>query len=113
MAGHRGYLTITDPDRPLREFDTITCGHCQRIIFVKPGSANTIYLLPIRPTDEHDLAAIGRFQEEAGAFCRVCMRAICLRCHDHGTCRTWEQLIESMERRPSSPLLDVHGRPIK
>lgn len=112
---HRGYVTITDPDKPLFERDTITCGHCQKIVFVKPGTACTVYLIPIRPKDEHDLEVIGRYLEEAGAFCAVCQRPICLPCHDVGTCRTWEQLIESMEKKPATPpqILDAHGRPIR
>ena len=117
MGAPKGYLSISDPDRRLVEYDVLSCGHCQKVIFAKPGTASTVYLIPIRPKDEHDLAVIGRWIEEPGAFCRVCMRPICLPCHDVGTCRTWEQLIESMEAprgRPKTPhaLLGPDGRPL-
>ena len=85
-----GYAQIVDPDQPLLERDTVTCGHCNRIIFVKPGSATTIYLLHHRD---------GRVTEEAGAFCRVCMRPVCLPCHDQGSCTPWEKMLELAESR--------------
>lgn len=87
---HRGYVTVVDPDAPVWERDTCTCGHCQRVIFLKAGAGVTTYL--IQHTD-------GRWTEEAGAFCRCCMRPICLRCHDVGTCRPFEKQIEAMEAR--------------
>lgn len=89
MAEHRGYATIVDPDIPLVECDTVTCGHCQRIIFLKPGAGITTYLIRHR---NHQVT------EEAGAFCRVCMRAVCLRCHDDGRCTPFEKRLEAMER---------------
>ena len=85
-----GYAQIVDPDRPLFERDTITCGHCQRIVFIKPGSGATVYLLLHRD---------GSVTEEAGAFCRVCMRPVCLSCHDQGTCTPFERQIAQMEAR--------------
>lgn len=86
-----GYATIVEPDRPLQEWDTCTCGHCQRIIFTKPGSASTVYLIA-RPTP-------GQFREESGAFCRVCMRPVCLSCHNDGRCTPWEKRLERSEAR--------------
>jgi len=99
-----GYATLVDPDRPLVEHDTCTCGHCQRVIFTKPGSASTIYLLPVKPKDSADLAALGRFREERGAFCRICMRPICLPCYDRSLtarvpCVVWERRLERSEAR--------------
>jgi hypothetical protein len=87
----RGYATIVDPDRPTWERDAIGCGHCQRIVFVKPGSATTVYLIQHRD---------GRWTEEAGAFCRVCMRPVCLPCHKLGTCTPFERMLEQQERAP-------------
>ena len=87
---HQGYVTIVDPDRPLFERDTTSCGHCQRVIFLKPGSGVTVYLIPHRD---------GRWTEESGAFCRVCMRPVCLVCHDKGTCTPIEKQLEQMEAR--------------
>jgi hypothetical protein len=86
-----GYVTIVDPDHPTVEQDTCGCGHCQRIIQTKAGSAATVYLIPT--------ATPGQYREEAGAFCRVCMRPVCLPCHAQGTCAPWERQLEIAERR--------------
>jgi hypothetical protein len=91
MRSPTGYATIVEPDRPTVERDTITCGHCQRAIFVKPHTAATVYLI----LDRRTLS----WREEAGAFCRVCMRPVCLSCHAHGRCTPWEQLLEASEAR--------------
>lgn len=90
MRTPQGYAQIVDPDRPLIERDTVSCGHCGRVVFVKPGSASTVYLLQQRD---------GSWTEEAGAFCRVCMRAVCLRCHDRGTCQPRERLLDQLDGR--------------
>ena len=83
----QGYLTILS-DAPLIERDTLTCGHCSRVVFVKPGSVNTVYLEPqINAPDK----------EEPGAFCRVCMSAICLPCHEQGVCKPLMKRLELHE----------------
>lgn len=87
-----GYAQIVDPDRPLVERDTITCGHCQQIVLTKPGSASTVYLI-LRSVQPEV------WEEEPGAFCRICMRPICLTCHGHGRCTPWERLVAQAERR--------------
>ncbi len=77
-----------------REVDTITCGHCNAVVFVKPGTGSTVYLVygmdPRLPATE-----------EAGAFCRVCMSAVCLQCHADGRCTPLEKRLEAMESRRS------------
>ena len=97
MLKPQGYVTIVGDFSGVRknvptafERDTISCGHCQRIVFVKPGTASTVYLIP--QFEGPDL-------EEPGAMCRVCMRAVCLSCHDIGRCHVWERKIEEMERK--------------
>jgi len=87
----RGYATIADPLASLQEYDTTLCGHCGKVIFVKPGTVSTVYLIPQR---------IGGFKEEPGAGCRVCMSSVCLPCHDRGTCTPLERKIAQMERPP-------------
>jgi hypothetical protein len=87
----QGYATIIDPDAPVQELDSCQCGHCQKVIFVKPRSASTVYLIPT--------GVPGRFTEEPGAFCRVCMRPVCLRCHDQGRCTPFERALEKSEAR--------------
>lgn len=91
MAAHRGYATVVDPDAPVCERDTCSCGHCQRVIFLKPGFGITTYLVYDRRT--------GLWTEESGAFCRVCMRPVCLSCHAVGTCTPFEQRLELAEAR--------------
>lgn len=108
MPTHKGYATITDPDAAHpAEWDTCSCGHCQAIIFTKPGSVSTIYLLPIDPTSPADLAVLGRFKEEAGAFCQICMRPICLRCYRISLtaaipCAVWEKQFEQSEKQQAA-----------
>lgn len=72
------------------ERDTITCGHCQRLVFVKPNTVSTVYLIP---------QFMGPDKEEPGAGCHVCRRAICLECYALGTCHVWERKIEESEAR--------------
>jgi len=86
-----GYAQVVDPDRPLVERDTIGCGHCGRVIFVKPDTASTVYLVLNRQAL--------RWHEEPGAFCRVCMRPVCLACDAHGRCLPWERQFEMSEAR--------------
>ena len=86
-----GYATIIEPGHLTVEIDTASCGHCQRIIFTKAGTAATVYLL--------STAVPGQYREEGGAFCRVCMRPICLQCYGVGRCTPWERRLEKAEAR--------------
>jgi hypothetical protein len=86
-----GYATIVDPTSACVEYDSAQCGHCQRVIFVKPHTASTVYLIPT--------GVPGQFHEEPGAFCRCCMRPVCLRCHAQGGCTPWERQLEQSEAR--------------
>lgn len=72
------------------ERDTITCGHCQRLVFVKPNTVSTVYLIPQFMAPD---------KEEPGAGCAICRRAVCLTCYADGRCHTWERKIEEMEQR--------------
>ena len=92
MLRPQGYSTVVSPDAPVVERDTITCGHCQRVVFVKPNTAATTYLIPGTHPDHP-------WREEPGACCRVCMRSICLTCCDVGRCTPFERQIEQMEAR--------------
>ncbi len=94
MAIARGYAFMTAPDAQIWERDTITCGHCSRVVYVKPGTATTVYLLP---------HSDGRWTEEAGAFCRSCMKPVCLACHDVGTCLPLEKWLAQQEARVQAP----------
>ena len=95
MRHAQGYGLWVDPDAgvPLQERDSIACGHCNRGVFVKPGSATTVYLI------QHIDLTTKRmwWTEEPGAFCRCCMRPVCLPCDDIGTCTPLEAFLEQME----------------
>lgn len=89
MLRPHGYTQVFGSG-PLAEADTCQCGHCSGHVFVKPGTASTVYLIHHRD---------GRTTEEPGAFCRVCMSHICLKCHDVGRCVPFEKQIEQWEAR--------------
>lgn len=86
-----GYATIVDPDHPLVERDTVSCCHCGRVIFVKPGTASTVYLV-----FDPDL---WQWREEAGASCWHCMQPVCLTCYMRGVCVPLERRLEILEGR--------------
>lgn len=94
--GHHGYSTIVEPGCPTIQRDTVQCGHCDAVIDLKPGSGITVYLIPLGFVEGQPI-----WQEEAGAFCRVCMRPVCLTCHDRnrGTCDPFEKKLARMEGR--------------
>lgn len=99
MLRPQGYMQVIDPDLSVVEHDTITCKHCQRIVFIKPGTVGTVYLIPAKPRDVTDLDALKRYDEVPGAFCRQCMGAVCLPCDDKGTCTTAEKFLEQLEKQ--------------
>lgn len=68
MAGrHGGYIIIVDPENGTREFDTITCFHCQALVHYGRHS---------------------EFTERTGG-CRLCGKVICIPCVDQGSCTPW------------------------
>jgi hypothetical protein len=73
------------------ERDTITCAHCNRIVMVKPGTGCTTYYIP---------QLIGPPKEEAGAWCAVCNKPVCLTCHADGRCLPLMRRLEMMEAIP-------------
>src|SRR5262249_41460565 len=58
------------------EFDTFTCGHCNRVIHV-----------PVRQRPE-----------DIGGLCKVCMRLVCPTCVGHA-CDVIERKLERAERK--------------
>jgi len=90
MLKPQGYGVISYEDGARVEHDTISCGHCNQVVIVKPGTAATVYLIP---------QFLGPDREEPGAFCRQCMSPVCLRCHADGRCLPLMRRIEAMEAR--------------
>ena len=58
MRNPQGYSIITGPAPGAGEMDTFTCGHCNRVKFVKSMER----------------------AEDMGGLCKVCMRLICENC---------------------------------
>lgn len=92
MLRPQGYVTVVNAEngRTL-ERDTISCAHCNQIVMVKPGTGCTTYYIP---------QFIGPPKEEAGAWCAICNKPVCLTCHAHGRCTPLMLRIERMEATP-------------
>lgn len=71
-----GYAIITDPIAPPEEVDSLTCGHCGAVTWMKP------------------------FQDGAamGGRCTCCDKFICLRCVGKG-CTPLQKRLDIWERR--------------
>ena len=95
MLRAQGQGTWVDPDlgNELLVRDSIRCGHCSKAVFVKPGTASTVYLIQHLDMESKRMW----WTEEPGAFCRCCMRPVCLPCDDKGTCTPLEAFLEEME----------------
>lgn len=70
-----GFLIVSSHEGMDKECDTFTCGHCQRVVFVKPMCD---------PAD-------------AGGLCYACDRHICRQCVGLGKCEVIEKKLERWE----------------
>jgi hypothetical protein len=78
-AGRRrpgGYGHWFNGNAPDIERDSITCCHCNSVVFVEP----------LQPA------------EDVTGWCMRCMRFICLNCAAHGECVPFEKRLDQMER---------------
>jgi len=89
MVKPHGYVTCVGGYQDL-EHDSIICGHCNRIVLVKAGSASTVYVF---------YQLTGPPKEEPGAHCAICDKPICLTCYDKRVCLPLMKKIEQMEAR--------------
>jgi hypothetical protein len=78
LRGLTGYATLIDPDLGKKEADTFTCGHCQRIVAVKPYGQNL---------------------DELGGRCGGCDQLICAACVDTGRCDPFEEKLKRFEAK--------------
>jgi len=80
----QGYAILTEPDRPTKENDTFTCGHCNRVVFVKPDADPVTY----------------------GGWCGGCTRLICPACEAEKVrtlaCRPFEKWLEQQEAKQTT-----------
>jgi hypothetical protein len=72
-----GQLEVTDPDGGSRRYETYTCAHCNRVVFVKHK---------MRP-------------EDMGGLCKICMDLTCPQCHALGACTPFEKKLELQEKK--------------
>lgn len=71
-----GNYSITfNPDGATIEQDSFTCGHCQKVTFVKPGQR----------------------ADDLGGLCKVCMSLICPGCVDKIVCDPFEEKLRRAE----------------
>ena len=75
----RGYLVETDrvSGKVVRECDTFTCGHCNRVVPVPPRAAPA----------------------QLGGTCGNCQALICPRCAQDGRCTPFEERIARYEQQ--------------
>lgn len=99
MLRPHGFITIADASGPIVERDSITCGHCGLVVKVKPGTFATTYLIDSLHVDPVTRVATIITKEEPGAACRVCMKAVCLKCEKAGFCTPLMKRIEQMEAK--------------
>jgi hypothetical protein len=76
MLRPRGYAYLSDPEAGVKEWDTITCAHCNRVTHVQARQ---------RP-------------EDIGGLCKQCMGLICPRCVGE-PCVPFLKRLDEMEAR--------------
>lgn len=76
MRNPQGYASLVG-DEVSQEWDTITCGHCNRIVRLPAGPAAS---------------------EHFGG-CGLCSKFICLACVKKGRCSPWEEQMKKIEAR--------------
>jgi len=75
MRNAGGYAVLYNENGVHKEADTFTCHHCCTVQHVAPKC------------DPADL----------GGLCKSCMKLICPRCANKGTCEPWEEQMRRAE----------------
>jgi hypothetical protein len=70
-----GYAQIVDPEKPVVEIDSFSCGHCNSVVFVQPRQDPS----------------------ELGGFCRLCYKHVCAGCASTGSCDPFEAKLDRIE----------------
>lgn len=89
-----GISVITMPAGGSIERKTATCAHCDRIVYVQPGTDGTAPLSRPDPIME----APGNAPEPP-SVCHVCWALVCPRCHATGECKPLEKRLAQLEAR--------------
>jgi hypothetical protein len=82
MSRANGYALWTGGEKKDLEADTFTCPHCNTVVFLHEAN---------RKVDPDD-PRLGY------GFCLKCMKNICAKCADLGTCRPFERWLEKVEK---------------
>ncbi len=80
MARHFGYFIEQGPGGVMQEYDTATCGHCQKVMALPPARNGSMIVRVSSP-------------------CHGCDKFICGACAARGVCEPWEKQMERMETR--------------
>jgi len=74
MLRPQGYAVISEPGKADEVRESITCTHCNCIVFLKP-------------------------RQPPPGFCRLCYNHLCEACTTKGVCTPFEKRLEEMEAR--------------
>ena len=95
MPRSGGYAIWSSPEGGQLERDSFSCGHCNRVCFVRPRTASngkaTVPLPGTPPLPKE-------FDGLNGGLCHVCWQMICGPCADKDTCVPLERKLEAAER---------------
>lgn len=83
-----GVISITLPSGATIERKTATCAHCDKIVFVQPGTDGTS---PLSPLAEQEF--------DPPAVCHICWALVCADCHRKGTCTPLEERLRKIEAK--------------
>lgn len=83
MRNPQGYATITYPEGTVKECDTFSCSHCNRIVHMP----------------------VTKKIEQVGDFCRSCMKMICAECAEKRICSPFLKKLEIWDNQDPSRAL--------
>lgn len=76
-AGNYSFATDRITGKIIKEQDSYTCFHCQRVVMVQPRQKG----------------------EDVGGYCGVCKKLICPVCVGKGSCNPWQEQMAKIEAR--------------
>lgn len=86
-----GVATICGPFGEIAQIKTVTCGHCDKIMYVSPfGDGADSVELP----KEAEHSIITTLKREPPAVCHSCWTLVCPACHKDGRCTPLLKRIE-------------------
>lgn len=87
MRGLTGYATLTEPVGSVKERDTFTCAHCNRVRHAEPYARGFLVL-----------CSNGKYRQHEYVRCGNCDALICEQCVGKG-CTPFEEQLKRMEAR--------------